>query len=412
MADTITCPKCKTKIEVTKALSAQLSDKVRAEIDAETQDERLALKQQADEFSAQQARLNQELISADEQVAKRVAEMQDTLTADARQKAAADVEIELQDRDAQLREAKEKLRKAQEQELELRKKERDLQTRIEETDLTIERQLNTERDKVRNDTRRQADEEHQMKEAERTKIISDLNKQIDDMKRKAEQGSQQLQGEVQELALETILEQTFPLDIIEEVGKGIAGGDVIQRVRNSAGLDCGTILWESKRTKLWSNAWLPKLRQDQRNAKAEVSILVTTALPEGTQHFDQIEGVWVCSWICAINVAHMLRVGLLQVAKAKQASKGQAGKKENAYAYLSSAEFRNRVSGIVEAFATMQKELDQEQRAIKRQWAKREQQLGLALSSTAGMYGDLQGIIGNALPEIESMTMPQLEAGS
>jgi len=488
MSNTITCPSCKTEIEITEVMSAQLADKIRGDIESEMAPRRQALEAQAKELDKQQAEIEQAQKAVDDQVRQRVEAMQGTLLEKAKKLAADDMAVEIKDRDEQLTEVKakleaakqseldwrkkerqlsdreqqlkvqqeqmeennrkelnaqrqqieekarkkakeelaadvaerdqqvtelqEKLKETQENELSLRKKERELQQRVEELDLTVERKMGEERDKIRNETRKQADEEFRLKDAEKAKTIADLSKQIDEMKRKAEQGSQQAQGEVQELALEELLRQGFPTDSIEDVPKGIRGGDVIQRVKNTAGLNCGTILWESKRTKNWSNKWLVKLRQDQREAKAAVSILVSSVLPEDINHFAQVDGVWVCNWICAASVATALRSGLLQIAKAKQALEGQHGKMERVYNYLASTEFRNRVAGIAEAFIAMKMDLDQEKRAIQKQWGKREQQIEQALFSTTGMYGDFQGIIGDTLPEIESMNMLQLEARS
>lgn len=316
----------------------------------------------------------------------------------------------MKDSEAQLKALQTKLKKAQDNELALRSRERELKERQEELELTVTRQLDKERDKIRKAALKQATDDHQLKAAEKDKKISDLVKQLDEMKRKAEQGSQQTQGEIQELALEDLLRHKFPGDIIEDVPKGIRGGDVIQRVMSPSGVDCGTILWESKRTKNWSRQWLPKLRQDQREAKAAIPVLVSTVLPDGVDHFAQVDGVWVSSWQYAGGLASALRVVLLEAAKVKRANEGQQDKMAMVYNYLASHQFRNRLTGIVEAFTTMQMDLDGEKRAIQKQWAKREKQIEQAVGGTVGMYGDFQGIIGATLPEIEGMTLPQLEA--
>lgn len=327
------------------------------------------------------------------------------LVDDAKRKAAEEHAAELKDRDEELRELNDRLTEARNAELELRKRERELKAQAEELELTLNRRLNEERDKLRESTLKQAAEEHQLRDAEKDKKIADLIKQLDEMKRKAEQGSQQAQGEVLETVLEDLLQQSFPGDRIEEVPKGVAGGDVIQRVVSQVGVDCGSILWETKRTKRWSDGWLVKLRQDQRDAKASAAIIVSTVLPDGVDNFAQMGGVWVCSWACAVHVATALRTGLLEVGKVRQALDGQHGKMEAVYDYLASTEFRNRVSGIVEAFITMKSDLESERRAFQRHWAKREKQIEQAVICTAGMYGDFQGIIGNSLPEIEGMRL-------
>ena len=237
-----------------------------------------------------------------------------------------------------------------------------------------------------------------------------MQQKIEELKQKAEQGSQQLQGEVQELELENILRAKFPLDSIEPVAKGEFGGDVLQRVVSQAGQHSGTILWETKRTKNWSDGWLIKLREDQRSAKAEVCVLVSQALPKGMETFDVIDGVWVTSPRAALPVAAILRHTLLQVTLARQVSEGQQTKTEMIYQYLTGPRFRQRVEAIVEAFTTMQEDLDKERKAIMRQWAKREEQIARVMGATVGMYGDLQGIAGKSLQEIEGLELPLLDS--
>jgi len=237
-----------------------------------------------------------------------------------------------------------------------------------------------------------------------------MQQKIEELKQKAEQGSQQLQGEVQELELENLLRAKFPFDSIEPVPKGVFGGDILQRVVSQSGQPCGTIIWETKRTKNWSDGWLTKLREDQRTAKAEVSVLVSQVLPKGVEAFDVVEGVWVTNPRAALPVATVLRHTLLQVGMARQASEGQQTKTEMIYQYLTGPRFRHRVEAIVEAFSTMQEDLDKERKAIMKQWAKREEQIERVMGATVGMYGDLQGIAGKSLQEIEGLEFPALES--
>lgn len=211
-----------------------------------------------------------------------------------------------------------------------------------------------------------------------------------------------------EVALEELVRQHFPFDEITAVPKGIHGGDVIQNVRNASGIVCGAILWESKRTKNWSDGWLPKLRDDQRAAKAQLAILVSIELPRDITTFRHVDGIWVTSAACAIDLASALRAGLIEVAAAKRSLDGRHDKMEILYKYLSGQEFRHRVEGIVEAFITLREELEAEKRATLRMWAKREKQLDRAVTQTAGMYGDLSGIIGASLPAIEQLSVPHL----
>ena len=199
--------------------------------------------------------------------------------------------------------------------------------------------------------------------------------------------------------------------MIEPVAKGEFGGDVLQRVYGPQDQPCGTILWESKRTKNWSDLWLPKLRGDQRTAKAEIALLVTNALPKDVEAFDLIDGVWVTDARCALPLAIALRQSLVELAATRDAKKGQQTKMELVYDYLTGPRFRHRVEAIVEKFKDMQEDLDRERKWMTKQWAKREQQIRIVVDSTAGMYGDVQGIAGQALDEIEALTLPMIEAG-
>jgi hypothetical protein len=237
-----------------------------------------------------------------------------------------------------------------------------------------------------------------------------MHRQIEALKQRAEQGSQQLQGEVLELALESAIRDRFPADIIEPVGKGESGADVVQRVTGPGGQTCGAILWESKRTKHWSDGWLPKLRADQRAMGAEIALIVSQALPKSVESFAPIDGVWVSDPQHALPLAVALRQSLIEIAKAKAAAEGQGGKMELVYGYLTGPRFRHRIEGIVEKFTDMSADLDRERRTITRAWAKREMQIQGVIEATVGMYGDLQGIAGHALEEIEGLTPPMLDA--
>ncbi|MCO6438566.1 MAG: DUF2130 domain-containing protein [Phycisphaerae bacterium] len=385
----------------------ELRDKVKTAEETE-----LALRKRERELKDREGELAQQRDRMEEEARQKLDAARQGLIDRAKAEAKNELSVEMKDRDEREAELRGKLDEANKQELEWRKRERALNAEKEELELSVQRRLTEERDKIRDEALKKADEDHRLKDAEKDKKITDLVKQLDEAKRRAEQGSQQSQGEIQELALEEMLASRFPADDFAEIGKGVAGADVMQRVRTSAGVDAGSILWESKRTKSWKKEWLPKLRKDQREAKADVTVIVSAHLPDGVETFSQIDGVWVCSWPCAVSLAMALRSGLLETAKARRALAGQQGKMEQVYNYLASPEFRNRVAGIAEAFATMQQDLDKEKRAIQNHWAKREKQIEQAVANTAGMYGDLQGIIGGSLPEIQGMDMLMLEANA
>ena len=410
MSNAITCPSCRTEIEVTEVMRSQLTGEIRREMEAGVRARQAELDAAAKELTGQREQLEAARSAIDEQIKAGVETQKQQLSAEAAKKAREDMTLELQDREQLLTELQTKLKDAQTNELELRKRERELQSQKEQLQLEVARTVDAERDKIRTDARQQYEEQHQLKDAEKEKQITDMRKQIDELKRKAEQGSQQMQGEVQELALEDLLATAFPHDNIEPVAKGVHGGDALQRIIDPTGLNCGGILWESKRTKNWSNGWLAKARDDQRAARAGCVVIVSEALPDDVRNFAMIEGVWVCSWSCVAGLAAALRIGLIEVGKSKLAVQGQHEKMELVYTYLAGREFQQRIEGVVEAFITMQSDLDSEKRSMQRIWSKREKQLQRALSNTAGLYGDLQGIIGASMPLVEGLTTSAIES--
>lgn len=411
MNDAITCPRCHFEFEITEVMRAQITSEVRTEFESEAAARQAELNAAKRELEKERLDIKAARLAIEGEVRAQVASQRDAILKEARKSAENELTAELRDRDDQLTTLKKKLKTAQDSELELRKRERQLQERTEELQLEVARQLDSERDKLRANIREQLEQQHLLKDTEKEKQISDMRRQIDDLKRKAEQGSQQLQGEAQEIVLNDLLSDAFPADTIERVGKGIVGGDALQTVLDLGGAACGTILWESKRTKNWSNGWLPKLRDDQRSARSACAVIVTEVLPDGIRTFGLVDGVWVCSWPCAIGLATALRTGLLEVAKGRLALQGQNEKMEMVYNYLSSPEFRHRVAGIVEAFVTLQQDLEAEKRSMQRVWSKREKQVQRALTNTAALYGDLQGIIGASLPVIDALSLSAIETG-
>ncbi len=345
----------------------------------------------------------------DDQVKAKLAQERPTLEKMIRERTRAEQDLELKDKAAAIAELQAKVQLANQKELAFLKKERELQDRVEAVELEVTRRTHEQLQKVREQALKESGEQNRFKLMEYEQKVQMLVRQMEDMKRKAEQGSQQAQGEVLEVALEELLKGLFPTDSIEPVPKGVRGADVIQRVLDDSGMDCGLILWESKRTRHWSKDWLPKLRDDLRMVGASRSIIVSEQLPEHVRHFGQVDGVWVASWACVHPVAVMLREGLIGVAKSRRALDGQHSKMELVYNYLIGQEFYNRVSGVVEAFMTMRQELEAEKRALNTCWKKREKQLERVLLSTSGLYGDLQGIIGSTLPEIRGMSLAALE---
>lgn len=411
---TITCPNCRTEIKLTESLAAPLIQATRKQFeeklqqkDTEVAEREAALRLKEAAVADAKRQLEQQVT---EQVASKIQQERTQIIAEesrkAKQASATEIENkarELADLQEVLKARDEKLAEAQKAQAELIKKQRELDDAKRELELTVEKRVQDSLSEVRNQAKLQAEEEQKFKVMEKEQTIAAMQKQIEDLKRRAEQGSQQLQGEVQELELENLLRVKFPFDTIEPVAKGEFGGDVVQRVFSQQGQPSGTILWESKRTKNWSDGWLTKLREDQRTAKAEIAVIVSQVLPKDVESFDIVDGVWVTHPRAAIPVATILRQTLLQVSMARQSSEGQQTKTEMVYQYLTGPRFKQRVEAIVEAFSSMQEDLDKERKAIMKQWAKREEQIERVMNATVGMYGDLQGIAGKSLQEIEGL---------
>src|SRR5271166_6388206 len=393
--DMIECPNCGHAIPVSEALSHQIAERARAETKAEIDKLQSSLTSKEKELQEREGKV-------DALVQERVAAAATQIERDARQKANISVSIELADLKNQLAEASQQRDVAQRAELEARKRVRELDERAKNLDLEAARKLDVERHKIQEEASKRADEEYGLKLAEKEKQIQDAKKANEELKRKLEQGSQQTQGEVLELQLEEMLRSAFPMDHIEPVPKGVNGADVIHKVLSRSGRLCGTIVWESKRTKAWSDGWLQKLKEDQRKLTAEIAVLVSEALPKDCNNFSNVGGIWVSNAQCAIGLAAALRMQLLHVAMARAAAAGAKHKSEVLYEYVSSTEFRHRVESIAEAFIAMEAGLQEEKRATQRQWAKREKQIEQVILNTAGMYGELQALAG--LPDLPALT--------
>ncbi len=417
---TITCPNCKTEIKLTESLAAPLlaSTRLAFEKQIAQKDSDMAAREtavRATEKALADAKRDMDVKVA-ETVASTLNSERSRVIAEEAKKARLAAASELDGKTRELAELQDvlkvqdaKLAEAQKAQADLIKKQRALDDAQRELELTVETRVQSGLTEVRTLARREAEDGMKLKVAEKDQTISSMQQKIEELKQKAEQGSQQLQGEVQELELENPLRSKFPFDVIEPVPKDEFGGDALQRVNTASGLPCGTILWEFKRTKNWSDGWLAKLRKDQRSAKADVCVLVSQVLPKGLEAFDLTDGVWVASLRVIIPVAMMLRQGLLQLSQTRALSEGQHTKTEMVYQYLTGPRFKQRVEAIVEAFSSMQDDLDKERKVIMKQWAKRQEQIERVMGATVGMYGDLQGIAGKSLQEIEGLELTALD---
>lgn len=314
--------------------------------------------------------------------------------------------IELLDLQKQLTEQKARNDEFKEQELKLREEKRRIEEKEKDIDLKLERQLDEEKKKIEEKVFKEEEEKHHLKDLEKEKVIEDLKKALDSAQRTANQGSQQTQGEAFELEFEEILRREFPNDIVSEVGKGIKGGDIIQEVVDSRGNNVGKILWELKNTKTWSEPWIEKLKGDKRTIQAEDAVLITEVLPTDMKSNGAYRnGVWVTKRESVIAIASVLRAKLIQLNMAKNANNGKDKKMDILFTYLSGTEFKHRIEAILEAWTGMQDDIEKEKRYFSNKWARDDKHIRQVIDSTLGMRGDLEGIMGNSLPEIKGLDL-------
>lgn len=411
-AQVITCPQCGYEIPLTEAISRRVREELEREFQARMAAQRKELEGREKELLSREASLQEAARRVEEEVTKRLAQERENLEKTVREKAREELQLELKSLEEELKEKGEKLKEMREAELQLRKEQRKLKEEREGMELEITRRLDLERKSLEEAIRRGLSEEFVLRQRDYEEKIRGLTEQIGELKRRAEQGSQQAQGEVLERQVEEELRTSFPPDRIEAVSTGKKGADVLQVVRDAAGRECGTILWEAKRTKAWSDGWLEKLREDQREAGADIAAIVSTALPRDIRGIGLKEGIWVCDYLSFTGLATALRAGLMQAYAARQAEVGKGHKMELLYEYLSGPEFRRRVEAMVEALRSMHQDLEREKTAMQKIWKKREKQMQKALASTAGMYGDMQGIIGASMPELAALDLRAIAPAS
>lgn len=413
---TLHCPKCNHEIRLTESLAGPLIEKTRQDFQAQLASKDAEVAKRAEALRLEREELAKQRELVDTQVEERLAKARSQLVAAEATKARAAAAADLQARQAEVDELKKsldannvKLAEAQQAQAELMRRQRALDEEKRELDLTIEKRVQASIDDIRAKAKQESDEAARLRVQEKDQTIESMARTIEELKRKAEQGSQQAQGEVLELALEDLLRGRFPADLIEPVAKGEFGADLAQHVNGSIGQAAGIILWETKRTKAWSDSWLAKLRDDQRRSGADVALIISHALPKHIEHFDLMDNVWVTHPRCALAVAVALRQGLIEVSGTRLIQQGQQTKMEQVYHYLTGSKFRQRVEAVVEKFNDMREDLDKERKFMGRQWAKRETQIVAVIESTVGMVGDLQAIAGKAMPEIASLDTPMLE---
>ncbi len=428
----LSCPKCGASIALTESLAAPLVAAIRTQYEQRLSAQANAFAAEKQAVSAQQeanerkaaeleatARKQQQEMARAVQdgVQKQLVTERKAITEQESVRARQRVEDELrtqretaESQSERIQALTQKLTAAQASQADLLKKEQLLEDKERELTLDVQKGITAGLAEARAKALAEAQAGLDLKVQDRDNTITQLRDQITSLQRKAEQSSQQAQGESLEIALEHQLRSQFPFDVIEPVAKGEFGGDVLQHVRDHTGQICGKILWESKRTKAWSDSWLTKLKGDQRAAHAELAIIVSQTMPKDVTHFEQMDGIWVSSLSCILPVASALRVSLIELAGVRRSSEGQETKAQQIYAYLTGPRFKHRVECIADKFTELSKDLENERKWMTKQWAKRDRDLLIVLEATSGMYGDLQGIAGRSLQEIDALQGPlQLE---
>lgn len=404
----IICPKCGAKIPLTEAISRQIREELSKEFEASTRQKEQSLIKTEKNLVKREKAIEERSKSIDKLIAKKLADEKKRIEREVKKEVKDDVSLEMKDLNQQLEEYKKKLKDVEKTELNLRKQKREIEQKQESFELEMVRKLDEESELIREEAVKKATEEHRLKDREKDKMMNDMKQQLEDLKRKVEQGSQQLQGEVLEIEIEDLLKASFPQDNIEPVPKGMKGADILHHVHEPSGQHSGTIIWESKRRKNWSDSWIEKLKDDQRAARAEIAIIVSTTLPKDIANFDIKNGVWITNYDSIIGLATALRFNLIQISKAKIVTEGKQEKMDVLYNYMCGTQFKHRVEAVVESFLSMKKDLDKEKVAMTKQWAKREKEIERVINNVAGMYGDMQGIIGSSLPQIESLELKAL----
>lgn len=432
--DEIECPKCGHSIPVSEALRHQLTEELKDKIEQKERDFSIrekeiknkeaqikeqekdvnkrvekevnaAISTREKELKERETQLSESERSIDKRVKDTIDQERVKLKVDAKKKAEEALSVEMQDARSQLQEIKGKLRLAEKAELDLRKRERELKEKQQNIELETARRLNAQKAEVEESVSKRFAEEHRLKDHEKEKVIQDLKIALEDANRKAQQGSQQLQGEVQELDIEAILKEQFPYDEIVPVPKGIRGADALQIVKMPSGAVCGSILWESKRTKNWSEGWIKKLKDDQREAKADTAVIISEILPKDLPNSGHRDRVWIGNYSTLRLLSVALRASLVGIASAKLASDNKDEISDLLFRYVTGPEFRQKVEAMIDTYKDMRETIDRDRRASIARWSKQEKQIEKVMTITAGTYGDLRGLIGSSMQSI-----PALEA--
>jgi hypothetical protein len=420
MATDIKCPNCQHIFAVEEALGTEMEKKLRRDFDARLRQEQQKMLEREQQLANDQKTFEDRRKKENEIFAQKIAQEKQKMEAELQQQirksVSADFELDKQRLEQQNKDNEEKLKTARQKELDFLKQLDALQQKEAELELTVQRKLQEERQRLQEDLRKLEEQKTAAKETEYQLKLKELEEKLDaqrklaeEMKRRAEQGSMQSQGEAQELVLEDMLRSAFPFDVISEVGKGVRGADCIQTVRNTLGQECGKIIFESKRTKHFEKNWIEKLKADMRATTSDVAVLVTQALPDEVRKFAQVEGVWICSFEEVIALCHVLRDAILKIYAAAKSQENKGDKMQLLYNYLTGNEFAEQWRAIREGFMSMKLSIQKERDAMERLWKAREKQLEKVLLNAAHFRGSIEGIAGGDTVDLNLLGDMDLE---
>jgi hypothetical protein len=404
---TIKCPECGAEIPLSEALTGQIEQSIKLKYQAETTQKDKQIKEKLDEINKQAKALEQEKQTIEQQFTEKLKAERKQIAESERKKIFEEQADKTNALIEELAENKKKLSEANRKELELLKKQQELEEAKENIDLEVQRKITEGRKKIAEEAAQKATEDNMLKMREKDDQLAAMKKQIDELKRKSEVGSQEAQGEALEQQLQEYLECSFSYDKFEEVKKGARGADVLQIVYNQSGKECGKILWESKNTKDFQKSWIAKLKSDQQEAKADIAVIMSVALPDEIKSFGLYDDVWITDYKSVIGLATALRQVLIEATKQKAITVGRDSIKDVIYNYITSQEFTLHIQAVVNAYRQMKNDLDSEKRSMLRIWNKRDKQISTILENVTGMYGSIEGIVSSqkALPTIDALSL-------
>ncbi len=400
---TIKCPNCQHEFPIGNALAQDIENEIRAKYLKRFNDDKQKMEAEKLQLAKEAEQLKIQAENQDRVVADRLRLAKIQLEEEAVKKAGIELQAQMELLNKELSEKSQKLKESQQKELELLQKEKHIREREENFQLDLEKKLLERQKEIEERAKKMESERNDLRIKELEKKLADQVEMAEVMRRKMEQGSMQLQGEVMELALEELLRVTFPFDTIDEVAKGTRGADCVQLVRNNLAQVCGKIIYESKRTKAFTNEWIEKLKQDMRSQQADIAVIVTEVLPRDMESFGFKDGVWICRFSDVKALAFLLRDSLIKIYGAVASQENKGDKMQLLYDYLTGVEFRQNIEAVMEGFLSLKDGITREKMQMEKIWKEREKQLDKVLLNTTQFYGSIKGIAGNAVGDLKML---------